>query len=234
LHHVNSWLRNKDKLSSACGSDCRGAARDNLRGIRKHADLHRRHNHGTADHLSPGDTGNVGQIHLITADGSVNVWCVDLTDNLSLTGGTYAVLPSSALSGAPGVPVLTSLQVGEIGGLKLFGDEYLAQISDDPNVAAAIQLAIWTIEYGGVTYDPLGPPVDSPSGGYVADLVGAVEGGDIPLYYGFHVLIEAGNQTVITDSIPEPSTWAMMLLGFAGLGYAGFRNVKAKATVANG
>jgi hypothetical protein len=23
--------------------------------------------------------------------------------------------------------------------------------------------------------------------------------------------------------VPEPSTWAMMLLGFAGLGYAGFR-----------
>jgi hypothetical protein len=23
--------------------------------------------------------------------------------------------------------------------------------------------------------------------------------------------------------VPEPSTWAMMLLGFAGLGYAGYR-----------
>jgi PEP-CTERM motif len=27
--------------------------------------------------------------------------------------------------------------------------------------------------------------------------------------------------------IPEPSTWAMMLLGFAGLGYAGYRRTKA-------
>jgi hypothetical protein len=27
--------------------------------------------------------------------------------------------------------------------------------------------------------------------------------------------------------VPEPSTWAMMLLGFAGRGYAGYRRVKA-------
>ena len=27
--------------------------------------------------------------------------------------------------------------------------------------------------------------------------------------------------------VPEPSTWAMMLLGFAGLGFAGYRRVKA-------
>jgi PEP-CTERM motif len=159
----------------------------------------------------------------------VNVWCVDLLDNLA-TSGTYTVLPSSALSGAPGVPILTSEQVGEIGGLKLWGDEYLAQISKDPNVAAAVQLAIWTVEYGSVTYDPLGPPVDG-AGGYVSQLLAAVGDGVIPSFYNFRVLIEAGNQTVITDA-PEPSTWAMMLLGFAGLGYAGFRNARAKAALA--
>jgi hypothetical protein len=31
---------------------------------------------------------------------------------------------------------------------------------------------------------------------------------------------------------PEPSTWAMMLLGFAGLGFARYRGVKAKAVAA--
>jgi len=36
--------------------------------------------------------------------------------------------------------------------------------------------------------------------------------------------------SVQTAAIPEPSTWAMMLLGFAGLGYAGFRrNKKGRA-----
>jgi hypothetical protein len=39
--------------------------------------------------------------------------------------------------------------------------------------------------------------------------------------------IGAANLTVGAASVvPEPSTWAMMVLGFAGLGYAGFRRPK--------
>ncbi len=34
-------------------------------------------------------------------------------------------------------------------------------------------------------------------------------------------------EITITTNVPEPSTWAMMLLGFAGLGYAGYRRVRA-------
>ena len=30
-----------------------------------------------------------------------------------------------------------------------------------------------------------------------------------------------------SSDVPEPSTWAMMLLGFAGLGLAGYRRAKA-------
>ena len=33
-------------------------------------------------------------------------------------------------------------------------------------------------------------------------------------------------ETLIKSAIPEPSTWAMMLFGFAGLGYAGFRRAR--------
>lgn len=35
----------------------------------------------------------------------------------------------------------------------------------------------------------------------------------------------SGNFTgTMTAIIPEPSTWTMMLIGFAGLGYAGYRS----------
>jgi hypothetical protein len=34
---------------------------------------------------------------------------------------------------------------------------------------------------------------------------------------------------VLTTAVPEPSTWAMMLIGFAGLGFAAYRQKKAAA-----
>jgi PEP-CTERM motif len=50
---------------------------------------------------------------------------------------------------------------------------------------------------------------------------------------GSHGTGEAGGNfgvtttiTSITPSVPEPSTWAMLLLGFAGLGYAGFKRAR--------
>jgi hypothetical protein len=36
---------------------------------------------------------------------------------------------------------------------------------------------------------------------------------------------------VSLNSVPEPSTWAMMLLGFVGLGYAGFRRRHTAASI---
>jgi hypothetical protein len=38
--------------------------------------------------------------------------------------------------------------------------------------------------------------------------------------------------TPATPPIPEPSTWAMMLVGFAGLGYAGWRAQRRTAAAA--
>jgi hypothetical protein len=35
--------------------------------------------------------------------------------------------------------------------------------------------------------------------------------------------------TLVGGAVPEPSTWAMLLLGFAGLGYAGYRRVRQAA-----
>jgi len=37
--------------------------------------------------------------------------------------------------------------------------------------------------------------------------------------------------SVITSGVPEPSTWAMMVLGFMGLGYAAFRQRKTKISM---
>jgi hypothetical protein len=44
--------------------------------------------------------------------------------------------------------------------------------------------------------------------------------------------IDSGSQfqfTLVSGAAPEPSTWAMMLLGYGGLGYAGYRKLKQAA-----
>jgi hypothetical protein len=51
------------------------------------------------------------------------------------------------------------------------------------------------------------------------DIVGAV--GDPPTITQFNAAFSLSGSVV-----PEPSTWAMMLLGFAGLGFAGYRRTR--------
>jgi hypothetical protein len=36
---------------------------------------------------------------------------------------------------------------------------------------------------------------------------------------------------IAESSVPEPSTWAMMMLGFASLGYAGYRKAKSSSAL---
>jgi hypothetical protein len=42
----------------------------------------------------------------------------------------------------------------------------------------------------------------------------------------------SGAYTIRITQVPEVSTWAMMLLGFAGLGYAGWRTQRKSAELA--
>ena len=65
--------------------------------------LLRRHNHRAGDKPSTPDAmpGIAGQIHLTTAIGTFDIWCVDLTDNFVPTGGTYRVRTSADLLSEP-------------------------------------------------------------------------------------------------------------------------------------
>jgi hypothetical protein len=53
--------------------------------------------------------------------------------------------------------------------------------------------------------------------------LGCLEPGGSSNFYG-----TTGALTV-SAGVPEPSTWAMMLLGFAGLGYLGYRKARSTA-----
>jgi hypothetical protein len=76
-------------------------------------------------------------------------------------------------------------------------------------------------------------------GGELVDLfdngVGAFSGID---YGGYGVVVATPSAALdyvaagVTASTPEPSTWAMMILGFAGLGFGGYRASRKATTLA--
>jgi PEP-CTERM motif len=66
----------------------------------------------------------------------------------------------------------------------------------------------------------------------VIDL-GADFGPNIDLTFGYTLIADGpggfGFDLAIGGAVPEPSTWAMMLVGFAGLGFAGYRSTRRRA-----
>jgi PEP-CTERM motif len=89
------------------------------------------------------------------------------------------------------------------------------------------------------------------AGDLLLGVVSAPLGGEVNITVdGVEMLFESSNDTVINlgnfgpnidltingfgafviggvvEAVPEPSTWALMLLGFAGLGYAGYRRAR--------
>jgi len=95
-------------------------------------------------------SGQMGQIVLQGAGPnsgqSFLAWCLDVSVYMQ-NSGTYQINPlTTAGAGGPNPP-LSSLQIGEIGSLMVNGNA-LIKTSSDTNVSAAVQLAIWLVEYG--------------------------------------------------------------------------------------
>jgi len=87
--------------------------------------------------------------------------------------------------------------------------QFIADV--DADVFGEDQLGEFTVDLDG----------DNPGMGSVPTTVELVT----PSQYGLY-------EQDFARSVPEPSTWAMLLLGFAGLGYAGYRRSKRRATFA--
>jgi hypothetical protein len=48
----------------------------------------------------------------------------------------------------------------------------------------------------------------------------------------FDISFASWNNSAFVSSVPEPSTWGLMILGFAGLGFAGYRQTRMNRLVA--
>ena len=162
-----------------------------------------------------------GQIQLFGAGADLNrtldAWCIDLKGVL-LPAGSYTFGSSTS---AP-MP-LSAKQRSEIGGLVRWGD-----LNTGANfyASAAAQMAIWQIAYGSGLTLTAGPVQ------YAALLVQQAESGKIP-GSGWIGLAPTGEASQYLAAAPEPSTWAMMLAGFAGIAYAAaFHRREKRAAVA--
>lgn len=81
------------------------------------------------------------------------------------------------------------------------------------------------------TYTFLDDPNAATSGLSITEITGVNDSGEIA---GFYVDAATGLERgfVATAAVPEPTTWAMMLLGFAGVGFMAYRRKSKPALMA--
>jgi hypothetical protein len=150
----------------------------------------------------------------------ITAYCADLNHVLQgWAGYNYGVLDHDGL----GNPISQALS-NRIGHIAELG--FAALNDGDGLKASAAQLAVWSLELGQTPafYNSI---VESDFRTLLGDVF--VNNG----YYATALVPDGGwpanpyasQQMVVglASGVPEPSTWAMMLTGFAGLGYAAFR-----------
>jgi hypothetical protein len=107
------------------------------------------------------------------------------------------------------------------------GDEYIVASQGGADLGVDVPLTVTALDYEFTMFSNLGTnandPLVMPETPFLSSTV---------TFFGGNVLLADGSSSLPTLGAPEPSTWAMMLVGFAGLGFAGYRRVKAKAAFA--
>ena len=193
-------------------------------------------------------------IELTTTGGSIlPVFCVDLLHDINI-GGYSPPLPyftSPVATDSTGAHPGTGNALpdppipGEIQALANLGAYDFHHGVSDADVYTALQGAIWYLEYNTngnlltVTGDStvgtvIGGDPSSATGLLATDLAYAVAHAtdySVGLYPGSTGQGFVGYGQGFASGVPELSTWAMMLSGFAGLGLVGYRRARSRIAV---
>jgi hypothetical protein len=180
--------------------------------------------------FSPELSGYMGQI-LLHGSGpnigqSLTAWCLDPITYITLTG-TYNVITPSPLTwpGGPNPP-LTQDQRNQISSL-MFNGNLVA--NGDPNASAAIQLAIWQVEYGVSFLFTTSSDITILAATYIANVDGGIWSSSEHVLHLLAVDGNDGNQalgfaTPSDGPLPTPLPASIILFGSVlGAGYFGFR-----------
>lgn len=150
----------------------------------------------------------------------------DLSNGLGPSGGyTSAGYYQGMLGGQP-MTAAQQAYADQEGQLRLLG--FLSELGGD----IALGQIFYHMAYSIIPGSDLRPPSTMP-GGLV---IGGSDGGSTGVGLTFDTgsvltLVSPGGAGFALTAVPEPSTWAMMLIGFAGLGYAGYRASRRSAAV---
>jgi hypothetical protein len=178
-------------------------------------------------------------IKLTTATSAFWVFCVDLYHSIYVNiGSQLAYTPAlqyvtgqvTSTENALNTP-LSITQSGEIQYLANLGIG-IANGNGNPltwsatiqNELTDIQGAIWNIEYGAGTAtgttaqnNDISNYISLALGHYSANWANGIDS-------------MSGHQDFVVTSVPEPSTWAMLILGFASVGFVAYRR-KSRGTL---
>jgi hypothetical protein len=165
----------------------------------------------------------------LTGGGSLTAYCVDLNHFLASSGMYTTGLFDHNGEGQ----AISEFDSNRIGHIALLGAAALGLGTNAGNlIAAAAQAAIWDIAYAvdGATTTSSNSLFNTDLSDFLGD---HFTGGG----YATALLVPAGddNQLMVTGlaaGAPEPSTWAMGIIGFAVLGFMGYRKSRAASALA--